>query len=65
MKENKIPPLPLIETWLFLASARTPELEVAKKIATNHLERVFGNVDVAQVYFEHHSKQTRKYKASA
>ncbi len=59
---NKIPSVVLIETWLFLASAKTPELESAKKAATENLVRVFGNLDVAQVYCENHRRKLKDYQ---
>ncbi len=63
--ENKIPPLVLIQTWLQLASSNTEELETARRVATRHLINVFGNIDIAQVYFEHHYKKTDNYQQSA
>jgi len=57
---NKMaPPLVLIQTWLQLASSNTVELEAAKCVATQNLINVFGNIEVAQVYFVHHYKNQR------
>lgn len=53
-----LPPMALIQTWLYLASSNTDELKAAKLIASRNLEQVFGNVDIAQVYFEHHNQKS-------
>ncbi len=63
--DNLFPPLVLIQTWLQLASSNSGELEIAKQVATRNLTKVFGNVDIAQVYFEHHYKETDNSQQSA
>jgi hypothetical protein len=60
-----VPPLILIQTWLQLASSNTAELEAAKHVATKNLINVFGNIDIAQVYFVHHYKRNDKSQRSA
>jgi hypothetical protein len=63
---NKMaPPLVLIQTWLQLALSNTVEFEAAKRIATKNLIKVFGNIDIAKVYFEHNYKKTDKTQRSA
>jgi hypothetical protein len=59
------PPLVLIQTWLQLASSNTVELEAAKRVATQNLINVFGNIDIAQAYFDYHYKNNDKSQRSA
>jgi hypothetical protein len=62
---NKFPPLALIQTWLFFVSTNSDELEAAKQVATRNLINTFGNIDIAQVYFEHHYKAAETFQKSA
>jgi hypothetical protein len=60
-----IPPPAIIKTWLQLASSNTVELEIAKCMAIKNLINVFGNIDIAQVYYEQHYEKTDKFQHGA
>lgn len=46
------PPRVLTATWLFLAYSIEPECKEAKLKAMNNIIKVFGNIEVAQMYLE-------------
>ena len=46
------PPRVLTETWLVLASSKQLENEEVSRKARSNLIKVFGNIEVAQMYLE-------------
>ena len=48
----KFPPRVLTQTWLTLASSNQLENEEASRKAMNNIIKVFGNIEVAEMYLE-------------
>ncbi len=57
------PPRILTETWLYLAYSTNSECDAAKLNAMNNIIKVFGNIEVAQMYLE--TFEADKYPKSA
>lgn len=47
---KKYPPAILVKTWLHLSRSSDQEFYYGHKVVTEHLIRVFGNVEVAELY---------------
>lgn len=51
-------PVVLVNTWLLIAADKREENREARKVAIKNIFTAFGNIDVAQLYVEKHTKKT-------
>ncbi len=49
---NEYPPTALVETWLFLATNQSPELEHVKLPLRRVIKHYFGSNELAQLYVD-------------
>lgn len=52
-----VPPVALVQTWLFLLSDDSLELKNARLRADYFIEINFGSVEIAKIYIEQHENQ--------